>query len=294
MNDYSYHQIAANFHLKQVHKKLLKQEKEAALSSLNDAISELNLMKNSINPTESVHKKLFIATPMYGGLCNGNYALGMIQSVSAFSAAGIQMYYSYMMNESLITRARNSMAYDFLETDADYMMFIDADIGFNPADIIKMLETDKDIICGIYPKKEMNWDMIRHGIDRGIPNEELHKWTGSFVVNLINNEPTQSHELAEPMEISNGGTGFMLIKRGVFESLKDKVPTYVGDMNHNNEKIIHEFFATSIDPESNRLLSEDYHFCQLARKNGFKVFAALWPKLVHCGAYNFSGELPKD
>jgi len=238
--------------------------------------------------------KLFIATPMYGGLCNGNYALGMIQSVSTFSVEGIQMYYSYMMNESLITRARNSMAQDFLETDANYMMFIDADIGFNPADIVKMIRADKDIICGIYPKKEINWEMVRQGIDRGTPNEDLHKWTGSFVVNLVGGHDKQSNEIEEPMEISNGGTGFMLIKRAVFEALIGKVPTYVSDMNHNASKNINEFFATSIEEESKRLLSEDYHFCQLARKHGFKIYAALWPKLVHCGAYNFSGELPKD
>jgi hypothetical protein len=99
------------------------------------------------------------------------------------------------------------------------------------------------------------------------------------------------------MEIDNGGTGFMLIKRAVFETLKDKVPTYTNDMilivdKNPVKKIIHEYFATSIDEQSNRLLSEDYHFCKIARQQGFKVYAAPWAKLSHSGTYNFSGQLP--
>jgi len=84
----------------------------------------------------------------------------------------------------------------------------------------------------------------------------------------------------------------------VFESLKDKVPTYTNDMHfavdQNPQKdVIHEFFDTSIDEESNRLLSEDYHFCKLARKHGFKVYAAPWAKLIHTGTYRFSGQLTR-
>jgi hypothetical protein len=103
----------------------------------------------------------------------------------------------------------------------------------------------------------------------------------------------------ELMEITNGGTGFMLIKREVFEALADKVPEYTSDMYLSTDvvrepKMIKEFFATSIDPEANnRLLSEDYHFCKLARKNGFKIHAAPWVQLSHTGTYVFSGALQR-
>jgi hypothetical protein len=100
------------------------------------------------------------------------------------------------------------------------------------------------------------------------------------------------------MEIDNGGTGFMLIKREVFEKLKPTVPTYTNDMilivdKNPVKKIIHEYFATSIDEVSNRLLSEDYHFCKISREAGFKVYAAPWANLTHSGTYNFSGTLPR-
>lgn len=243
--------------------------------------------------------KLFVATPMYGGLCHGNFAMGMVESVQVFGRAGIQMYFSYMMNESLITRARNSMAYDFMQSDATHLMFIDADIGFNPNDIVSMINADKDIICGIYPKKEINWLQVEGAVKSGVSYQDLPRWTGSFVVNLVGGAKEQTGKLSEPMEIANGGTGFMLIKREVFEALKDKVPTYTNDMYQITDKnpqvkVIHEFFATSIEDDTNRLLSEDYHFCKLARQYGFKVYAAPWVNLSHCGSYIFNGILPRS
>jgi hypothetical protein len=248
---------------------------------------------------KTVSPQLLIATPMYGGLCNGQYTLGMIQTVSVFTQHRVPFQYSYMMNESLITRARNSLAHDFLATDCTHMMFIDADIGFNPADILRMINANKDIICGIYPKKEIDWPQVEKALRAGVPAEELHQHTGAFVVNLVDDATSAQGDINEPIQIANGGTGFMLIQRKVFEGLIGKVPTYNNDMflavdKERKPKVIHEFFATSIDITSgNRLLSEDYHFCKIAREAGFTVWAAPWAHLVHCGAYNFSGRLPR-
>ena len=241
---------------------------------------------------------LFVATPMYGGMCVGGYTMGILNCTQVFMQNNIKMFYSYMMNESLITRARNGLAYDFLNTDATHLMFIDADISFNPNDIVRMINADKDIICGLYPKKEINWKLVSDAVKSGVDYKDLPNYTASFVVNLVGGAHETTGSINEPMEIDNGGTGFMLIKRGVFEALKDKVPTYTNDMilivdKNPVKKIIHEFFATSIDEESNRLLSEDYHFCKLARKHGFKVYAAPWANLTHSGTYNFSGQLPR-
>ena len=247
---------------------------------------------------EQPKTKLFVATPMYGGQCNGSYAMGMIQMVQTCAQNNVMMYFSFMQNESLITRGRNSLAHDFLNTDSTHLMFIDADIGFDPSDIISMIEWDKEIICGIYPKKEINWVHVSEAVKAGVPPQELHNYTGAFVVNLAKDASEFKGKRNEPFEISNGGTGFMLIKREVFEKLADKVPEYNNDMfvavdTNRTPKVIKEFFATSIDKESgNRLLSEDYHFCKIARDIGVKIWAAPWVNLKHCGTYNFEGRLP--
>jgi hypothetical protein len=239
--------------------------------------------------------KLFISTPMYGGQCFGFYTQSLLQLNNKLRDANIESMMSFMFNESLITRARNALAHQFLKTDCTHLFFIDADIRFNAADVIPMLEADKDIICGIYPKKEINWDSVKRAMDAGVPNDQLKWHTGSFVVNLVGYAGEVTVPVNEPVEIWNGGTGFMIIKREVFEKLADKVPSYTNDVTDLAGNIkadeIKEFFATSIEPGTNRLLSEDYHFCRIWREAGGQVWAAPWAHLSHIGSYVFEGAL---
>jgi len=233
---------------------------------------------------------------MYGGMCTGHYTQSLLMTGSAFTQAGIQMSAMMMFNESLIQRARNGLVKNFMRTNGDYLMFIDADIGWNPHDILPMIDADKDIICGIYPKKEINWHGVKAAVEAGVPVEQLKHHSGALVVNLVDYSGTVTVPRTEPLEIWNGGTGFMLIKRSVLEGLADKVATYTNDVVDLNNTVnpgdlIHEYFAVSIEEGTNRLLSEDYHFCMLARKHGYKVWAAPWVTLAHIGSYMFEGTL---
>lgn len=238
---------------------------------------------------------VFIATPMYGGQCFGFFTQGLLQAQQILPKNNVSVSFSFLFNESLIQRARNLLAHQFLKSNATHMMFIDADIKFNPDDIVHMVRADKDIICGIYPKKEINWDTVRAAMDRGVPNEELKHHTGAFVINLVDYQSQVTVPINQPLEIWNGGTGFMLIKRSVFEGMKDKLPSYLNNVldikNPDNGERITEFFATMIEPESQILLSEDYFFCKKAREMGYKVWAAPWVSLAHVGTYAFEGQL---
>jgi len=246
--------------------------------------------------------KLFVATPMYGGQNYGYFNQSMLQLQALLGQNGINTAVSYLFNESLIQRARNALAHGFMRTDFTHMMFIDSDIRFNPQDVLRMIHADKPIICGIYPKKEINWEQVRKAAIAGVPAEKLKLYSGSFVVNLVGYAGQVQVNLNEPVEIWNGGTGFMLIKREVFEQLKDKLPSYMNDTNDlngsiGNERIV-EYFATSIEPIGERLLSEDYHFCKMWReKCGGQVWAAPWAQLGHIGTHIFDGVLmppPED
>jgi len=240
--------------------------------------------------------KIFIATPMYGGMCAGFYTQSIIQLLTTCQANGVDADFSFMFNESLITRARNSLTHTFLKTDCSHLMFIDSDIKFRAEDVIHMIRADKDILCGIYPKKEINWHSVKAAMDRGVPFDQLKSHTGSFVVNLVNYAGEVTVPVNEPVEIFNGGTGFMLIKREVFGKLGESVPSYSNDVVDLGGKMqqsepIKEFFTTSIEPGTNRLLSEDYHFCRIWRESGGQVFAAPWCQLSHIGTYAFEGQL---
>jgi hypothetical protein len=245
---------------------------------------------------DPVPPNIFVATPMYGGMCAGFYTQSLLQLTKVCMESGVQLSFSFMFNESLITRARNSLAQTFLKSNCTHLMFIDADILFNPKDIVTMLEANKEVICGIYPKKEINWTSVRQAMDNGVPNDQLKFYTGSFVVNLVDYVGEVTVPINEPVEIFNGGTGFMLIKREVFEKLKPHVPSYSNDVMDLGKTMtqgepVSEYFATSIEPETNRLLSEDYHFCREWRLIGGKVFAAPWVRLAHVGSYAFEGQL---
>ena len=240
--------------------------------------------------------KIFIATPMYGGMCAGFYTQSIIQLLTTCQANGVDAEFSFMFNESLITRARNSLTHTFMKTDCSHLMFIDSDIKFRAEDVIHMIRAEKDIICGIYPKKEINWHSVKAAMDRGVPFDQLKSHTGSFVVNLVNYVGEVTVPVNQPVEIFNGGTGFMLIKRSVFDKLGESVPSYSNDVVDLGGKMkqsepIKEFFTTSIEPGTNRLLSEDYHFCRIWRETGGQVHAAPWCQLSHIGTYAFEGQL---
>ena len=243
----------------------------------------------------SEKKHIFVCTPMYGGQCFGYFTQSCLQLSNLCKTKDVDVSFSFLFNESLIQRARNLLAQHFLKSNATHLMFIDADIRFNPEQIFPMLEADKDIICGIYPKKEINWTTVKMAMDANVPNDQLKFHTGAFVVNLVDYQTEVTVPVNEPVEIWNGGTGFMLVKREVFENLIGKVPTYLNNVldmtNKENGETINEFFATSIEDDTRILLSEDYYFCKKAREHGMKVWAAPWVQLAHIGTYAFEGQL---
>ena len=239
---------------------------------------------------------IFVATPMYGGQCTGYYTQSLLTLGPVLNQNGYDMAYSAMFNESLIQRGRNALAHGFMQRpECTHLMFIDADIKFNPQDIIKMIEADKDIICGIYPKKEINWVEVEKAVKEGVPTDRLKTRTASVVVNLKDYAGSVTVPVSEPVEIFNGGTGFMLIKRSTFETMKSVVNSYNNDVlfldgGISNDRIT-EYFACAIEPGTERLLSEDYFFCWKAREAGLKVWAAPWAQLGNFGSYLFEGGL---
>ncbi|MGA9491851.1 MAG: hypothetical protein WBV80_16605, partial [Mycobacterium sp.] len=154
-----------------------------------------------------------------------------------------------------------------------------------PVDIVRMVRADKDIVCGIYPKKEIHWREVARAAREGVPPERLSEYERSLVLNLIDTSPDRV--TADGLvEIASAGTGFMLIRRGVFEALSDDVPSYVDASTPG--VALKAFYSVSIDPDAgNSLLSEDYHFCKLARDGGVKIYAAPWVRLNHTGTYIF-------
>jgi len=215
-----------------------------------------------------VKPSIMIATPMFGGKCHAGYMASVLSLCLELQKRGWNFYFHYISNESLITRARNNIANFFLSTEMSHLFFVDADIVFNPQDVIKMIEEDKDILCGAYPFKDMS---------------------NQYVFNVAENQQKSFNPGdSELKEIIHGGTGYMLIKRRVFDQLKNVVTEYLGNSrNINDGETLFAFFETPIDSEQKIMLSEDYDFCNKWTKCGGKIFLAPYAMAQHIGNYNY-------
>ena len=268
-------------------------------------------MHIEVKASELQQKKIFVATPMYGGQCAGMYSKACIDLATMCANYGVECRFFFIFNESLITRARNYLVDEFLRAEEfTHLMFIDADINFNPKDVLSLAvlcDDERPIIGGPYGKKCIAWERIRQAVDIGIADEqpdELAKFTGDFVFNPV--QGTKEMQINEPVEVLEIGTGFMMAQREVFTRWKEAYPQFNYKPDHNRsenftgDRYIHAYFDTVIDNEkylglatnhSDRYLSEDYAFCQLARHIGEKIYLCPWMKLGHVGTYVFDGTM---
>lgn len=233
--------------------------------------------------------KVFIATPVYGGNAKSGFMISMQNLVGEFHKNNHEVTIQHISNESLITRARNTLTHAFLESDCDVLLFIDSDHSFVASDVVRLAESDKEIIGAISPMKAINWDNVRKAALLGKENLELY--SGHYAINFLTENA--SINLAEPFPVKAIGTGMMAIKREALEKMKPFCKTYLGNTIASNQmgKEIVEYFTTSIDKVHGVLLSEDYHFCEVWREMGETVWAAPWVRITHFGDYNFSGSL---
>ena len=246
-------------------------------------------MKLRISQEELASRSLFVATPMYGGMCFGFYVTALMKLNTIMTKNGLNMGYFSLFNESLVPRGRNTCVEEFLASGMTHLMFIDADIEFTPDDVLTLLvhadpKSDKDIVCGLYPKKHIRWDRIALAAKAGVPPNTLMQYEGSSVFNPAGLHG--SYDLHSLVEITEGGTGFMIIQRRVFERFTKHYPELAMKIPTGWSSC---FFDTYLDPEDGRYLSEDYYFCRLVRKMGMKVWVAPWLCLNHLGHYKFTG-----
>ena len=219
-------------------------------------------------------RKLMVCTPMYGGMCAGTYTKSSTDLATAAAKYGIEVQFFYLFNESLITRARNYCVDEFLRSDCTHMIFLDSDIGFDFNDVIGMLalmdsESEYDILCAPYPKKTIAWEKIKDAVDRGYADDNpntLDNFVGDFVFNPT--AGTGSFALNAPVEVMEGGTGFMMIQRRAFEKFDQAYPhmTYMPDhvrtKNFDGSREIMCYFDALVDDKNTNTVNEAEAFLE--------------------------------
>lgn len=276
-------------------------------------------MQLEIKVEELRKKKLFLAMPCYGGMMTGMCAKACLDLQGICIQYGIETRFSFIFNESLITRARNYLCDEFLRSGFTHMLFIDSDIHFDPRDVITMLALDKDVVGGPYPKKSIKWNSVIAAMKRNpeITAADLEQVTGDYVFNAV--AGTGQFNVGEPIKVLEIGTGYMMVKRDVFERFQKQYPElnykpdHVGQPNFDGSRYIHAFFDCLIDRKtditiledygdrkkddvvtiggSDRYLSEDYGFCQRWRNMGGEIWLCPWMRTFHVGTYAFQGNM---
>jgi hypothetical protein len=251
-------------------------------------------------------KKLVVCTPMYGGQCTGFYTQGMMGLSSLCTSYGVQMR-TVIIGDSLVTRARNRCVDIFksLAPDPDdKLMFIDADIQFNAADVLKLMLLEKDVVGALYPLKQINWKRVKNILVKNpeFSSDDLSRAASDYVFNfqIPPGMTTGKIDVSEPTLVRDLGTGFVMIKRKVFDAIEDAgmAKTYLPCMNEEvfSGPEVYDHFPCGIDRElgvgdAGNYLSEDWVFCRRWQKLGGEVYACPWIKLIHYGPMGFEGDL---
>jgi hypothetical protein len=210
--------------------------------------------------------RVHICMPCYGGMLTESCFMSYIKWANTCRQLGIDWTMETMTNESLISRARNTLTAKFLNNkESTHLMFIDADIGWEPWHLLVMLNRDVDVIGGLYPMKSLPVKWCVNGFDG-------------------------AEEGADGLqEVSKTGTGFMLIKRAVFEKLNAHPATkpFANDIGLPVElnPYMKTYFDTAV--RENRYYSEDWTFCENFRDLGGKIWVDKRVLLKHTGTYVF-------
>jgi hypothetical protein len=210
--------------------------------------------------------RVHICMPCYGGMLTESTFMSYIKWANTCRQLGIDWTMETMTNESLISRARNTLTAKFLHNkESTHLMFIDADIGWEPWHLLVMLNRDVDVIGGLYPMKSLPVKWCVNGFEG-------------------------AEEGADGLqEVSKTGTGFMLIKRHVFEKL-DAHPATKPFMNDIGLPVeLNPYMKTYFDTavRENRYYSEDWTFCENWRDLGGRVWVDKRVLLKHTGTYVF-------
>jgi len=233
--------------------------------------------------------KLFLSTPCYGGLCLEKYVKSIIQLQLLLVNEKVQLMLDTTENESLVHRARNVSIGRFMQkTDADFFMFIDADVEFDPKSVVRLLRSGHDISVSVYPKKVVMWDQARKAVESG-DTRDMSLLSSSLVANI----GAKSRSVVNGfVEVLDGPTGFMMISRDALVRMHEHYgPTLTCKNDHQNRDFDEycAIFDCMIDPDSKRYLSEDYAFCRRWQQMDGKIYADCNTTLGHVGNLPFSG-----
>lgn len=235
---------------------------------------------------------VMLATPCFGGLVHHGYMLSVCKLMDCAAREGFELEIALLGNDALITRSRSVLVSRFLDMPrATHLLFVDADIVFEPDAVLRLLRFDKDFSAAFYPLKAVDWDALPR---RAVDGEPLRAAGLTYVGSLLD-EPERVVE-GSFATARYAGTGFQLIKRCVFDRLIAAHPELRFGSVHTIAQHapragnLYALFDCMIDRETGEYLSEDYAFCRRWRDIGGDIWLDLESRLTHVGPDQFHGD----
>jgi hypothetical protein len=250
---------------------------------------------------------LVILTPCYGSQCYVNYVSSLLNTMTLFSKLGLKLRVEFCKNDSLVSRARNNLiAKAMHDKETTHMLFIDADITWNPVDIIKLVLADKNIVGGVYPIKNYEWEkLVEPG--KNVVEEWIEKKRNSELSAVVSDKDIIQHRLmrynlnylGNTLEIINNltkvrhlATGFMMIRRDTIEKMSRAFPStkYIDDVGFlQGSENDYAFALFDCGVEDGHYCSEDWLFCSRWSKMGGETWVDVTINLNHCGVEDYKG-----
>ena len=240
--------------------------------------------------------RLVVATPCFGGQVSTIYAASLFQlqqTLQAIPNVGLTVH--MRDGDALITRARANLVTLFLDDPAaTHLLFIDADIGFTPDQVIRLIESGADVVSGAYPIKRVNWDKAKRAIEADRP--DVASASLDYVLEL--DDPDQVSVVNGFTRVRYAGTGFLMIRRHVLEKMCQH-PDYASlqfSREHSWDALAGSpnrfaLFECLIDRKTGTYLSEDFAFCKRWTDIGGEIWADLQSRLDHVGPSVFRGDI---
>jgi hypothetical protein len=234
---------------------------------------------------------LAVATPCFGGQISVVYAASLFKLQKVLRACNeIDMKILFKDGDALITRARAGLVAQFLDDPAmTHLLFIDGDIGFEPEQVLRLIDCEADVCAAVYPIKRIDWDKVREVVHAGRSNPAAF----SYVFEVA--DPGAVVVQAGFAKVRYAGTGFLMIRRRALERMCERYPNLQYKRDHSVEAAIPSgnrfaLFDCMID-EDGTYLSEDFSFCKRWTDMGGEIWADLNSRLSHVGPHVFRGDL---
>lgn len=235
-----------------------------------------------------------IGTPCAGGQLSWLYTASLLKLQRACARHSISLGFLLQPGDSLITRARQTILAHFLQDfNATHLLFIDADIGFEPEQVFRLIHFGEDFTAAAYPIKKIDWDLVPGAVAAGrapLESAALH-----YAVEAKPGEPLVTRNGF--VKVQYAGTGFMMIRRAAIERMIERYPELRYAREHKGDDPLVDcpwrsaLFNCLIDATTGTYLSEDYSFCQRWTDLGGEIWVDYKSRLNHVGIAIFRGDM---